>query len=154
MGDWASENWEAIMAMNPLPPKSQPCAVPGCPREKRAKGLCLTHYQLARTKFDPEFRERVRATQRKAYRKRQDRAANQPMVAALGEPDPAASKGQPHWTQPEFWQVEGQPTTPEEVTGGQGAGLPEARGLVGGTDSPQPAAGPPEGSENMRREGQ
>lgn len=152
MGDWAADNWEAIMAMNPLP-ATRECAVPGCSREKRAKGLCLTHYRLARIKFDPEFADRVRATQRRAYRKRQAREADERMAVALGEPAAPTSPSGPHWSQPEFWQGVPTAATPEQVEGGQGVALREAHGHAGGPKDSPPAPASPEGSESRLREG-
>lgn len=76
-GDWAVDNWEAIMKMRPLIAPMKRCSIRGCERERRAKGLCLAHYKQARVQFDDEFRIRqqgyaARAKERQQQRQQQE----------------------------------------------------------------------------------
>jgi hypothetical protein len=156
MGDWAEENWDEILEMNPLPDSRPKCAVPGCARERRAKGLCLTHYQMARAKFDEEFGQRVRKAQSESHKRRRAREVSpdyQRMVATLGDPapDPEPQQqpdGGPHWSEPEFWQR----LAPETVEDDPGVALPDARGAGGRQGATPPTPTSPEGSENEGQE--
>jgi hypothetical protein len=81
---WAEKNWQAIIRLPYIESPMRICAVKGCRREVRTKGLCLAHYRMARREFDPEWAARQRARENATRRKR--KAAGNPPPLRIKRP--------------------------------------------------------------------
>lgn len=68
---WLEDHWDDIVALPAIQSSRAKCAVGACDRLSQAMGLCVGHYNVARQRFDPEFRARYLASKterRKAER--------------------------------------------------------------------------------------
>lgn len=61
---WVEDHWDEIVVMPLIAAPVRLCEVRGCDRERRAKGLCMNHYNLARQRFDGEYGDRARRLRR------------------------------------------------------------------------------------------
>lgn len=52
--DWLTPHLGELGTFKPLPAVER-CSVPGCERDTRLASLCLSHYQVARRRWDPTF---------------------------------------------------------------------------------------------------